>query len=511
MKVQELNVVIIGAGVGGLAAGALLAREGACVTVLEAQEYPGGCASTFSHKGYRFDAGATLGCGFHSDGPMATLGQDLGIQWPITSESVAWQYRHKSLHIDLSMERSGIIRRFPRSEPFWDEQSRLAKLLWHLSKKGISWPLKSAGDYGRLASSVLSGVSGRALLLKFVAKTTRQWLAAHSLDRDLEFKRFIDAQLLVSVQTTSPYANAINAAIALDLPSSGAYRVKGGIGTIAELLAAYIEKHGGVVLYGKEVIRIDSVRRQVIGLETSDGTALAADVVLANLTPDTLVQLTGGENVSEVSKQVSLRWSAFTLYLGMEQALFSDLVTHHLQIISKKGQFGEGNSIFVSFSPRDEPDRAPEGLCAVTISTHARPGRWFDAKERGEAHYMELKTGFTEYLLNVFSEQFPHARKAIHSLTAATPVTWERYTGRFRGYVGGYPQNSLFGVRNPVTRFENLFLVGDSIFPGQSLPGVVTGARRVVQFVRQKASKIELSGTKESAWRIGRSKSVSYK
>ncbi|NTU97852.1 MAG: amine oxidase, partial [Chlorobiaceae bacterium] len=54
---------------------------------------------------------------------------------------------------------------------------------------------------------------------------------------------------------------------------------------------------------------------------------------------------------------------------------------------------------------------------------------------------------------------------------------------------GGYPQTSLFGVRGPSTRFDNLFLAGDSVFPGQSLPGVVTGARRTVELLLQRNEK----------------------
>jgi len=63
------NVVIIGAGVGGLTTAALLAKHGLDVTVLESHIYPGGCAGTFFHQGYRFEAGATLAGGFYSGGP----------------------------------------------------------------------------------------------------------------------------------------------------------------------------------------------------------------------------------------------------------------------------------------------------------------------------------------------------------------------------------------------------------------------------------------------------------
>ena len=74
------RIVIVGAGVGGLTTAALLARAGLDVTVLEAHVYAGGCAGTFFHQGYRFDAGATLPAGFYPDGPMDVVGQALGIE-----------------------------------------------------------------------------------------------------------------------------------------------------------------------------------------------------------------------------------------------------------------------------------------------------------------------------------------------------------------------------------------------------------------------------------------------
>ena len=489
MKLQDLNIVVIGAGVGGLAAGALLARKGAIVTVLEAQDYPGGCAATFSRNGYRFDAGATIGCGFHAGAPMEILGKELGITWPIVQEPVAWQYRYGKLHLDLHPNRLNILERFPRSAPFWAEQKALAKQLWHLSEGGLSWPVMGARDLARLARKSIAGLSGTLHLLPLARKTASEWLASYGLDTDADFVRFIDAQLLISVQTTSKHANAINAAIALDLPVVGAYHVNGGIGTVSRLLASSIEENGGAVLYRKQVIRIDSVRRQVFGLETSDGSAIAADYVLANLTPDSLDLFIESEGEPAVEKKESSLWSAFTLYLGMEPALFSALPSSHVQIIGSSGELAEGNSIFVSVSSADEPEGAPAGLCAVTVSTHTRPEPWFEAKKRGDAAYRELKRTYTERVLDVLSEQFPDARNAIRSITAATPVTWERYTGRVQGCVGGYPQISLFKVRGPLTRFDNLFFVGDSIFPGQSLPGVVTGARRTIELLLQRNTK----------------------
>jgi C-3',4' desaturase CrtD len=483
---NDRHIIVIGAGIGGLAAGALLAAEGAFVTVLEAQAFPGGCAATFRRNGCLFDAGATVGCGFHPGGPMDELGRDLGIDWPVEEERVAWQYRHGGLRLDLGRSRAEIFERFPHSLPFWKEQARLARLLWRLASGGLSWPPGNPGDLAGLLRKGVYGLPDSARLVQFAPKTALAWLAAHQLDGDREFVRFIDAQLLISAQTTSPYANALTAAIALDLPASGAWRVKGGMGRVAELLATSIEEHGGAVLYGKRAIRIDSVRKEVMGVETADGSAYAADMVLANLTPGAFAELVGNHSAVRLpNRGTSPEWSAFTLYPVMDASSFVPPECRHLQIAASGGELGEGNSIFVSFSRPGESGIAPEGLCAVTVSTHTRPEPWFAAFSRGGQEYLKLKNAYTERVLDLMASQLPGAREAIRSLEAATPLTWQRYTGRAGGYVGGYPQTSLFDVRGPSTGFDNLFLVGDSIFPGQSLPGVATGARRVVELVRR--------------------------
>lgn len=483
---KDRHIIVIGSGIGGLTAGALLSAEGALVTVLEAQSFPGGCAATFRRNACRFDAGATVGCGFHSGGPMDELGRKLGIDWPIEAERVAWQYRHGELRLDLSRSRAEILERFPHSRPFWLEQDRLARLLWRLASGGLSWPPERPGDLAGLLRKGVAGLPGSARLLQFASKTALEWLAVHQLEGDSEFVRFIDAQLLISAQTTSPYANALTAAIALDLPTSGAWHVKGGMGSIAELLAKSIEENGGSVLYRKRVIRINSVRKEVIGVETGDGSAYASDMVVANLTHESLAELVGSPSAGSLLKRgTPSEWSAFMLYLVMDPSLFTLPGSRHLQITGQSGELGEGNSIFVSFSLPGESCIAPEGLCAVTVSTHTRPGPWFAASRRSREEYLKLKSAYEERVLDLMASQLPGAREAVQWLEAGTPVTWQRYTGRADGYVGGYPQTSLFDVRGPATGFDNMFLVGDSIFPGQSLPGVTTGARRVVEMVRR--------------------------
>jgi phytoene dehydrogenase-like protein len=87
---------------------------------------------------------------------------------------------------------------------------------------------------------------------------------------------------------------------------------------------------------------------------------------------------------------------------------------------------------------------------------------------------------YAERLLKGAERAIPGLQKAVRLCLPGTPVTFERFTRRPKGMVGGFAQESLFTAHGPMTGFPGLWLVGDSIFPGQSTAGVTLGAMRVV-------------------------------
>ncbi len=481
------HTIIIGAGIGGLTAGALLLQAGHHVTVLEAHVYPGGCAGTFYHKKFRFDAGATLAGGFAAGGPHARLADALGLEWPIRPADPAWVVhlpdgRSVTQWADPAQWQAERVAAFPQAEKFWQTQEMLADVSWDISSRPFPWPPESARDLLTLAQT-LRPKTFRAL--PYLLRT----MGSLAPTQDPMFKAFLDGQLLISAQTTADEASALYGSAALDLPRRGVNHVQGGIGSLADTLVSWIRSHGGDVLFRQEVVNIEVERGRATAVTTKKGLRLHADHILANLTPWGLHKLLGEQAPHSLTREVEHRsatWGAFTVYLGLDaQRLPKNVASHHQIILDPTKPLGEGNSVFLSMSDEEDSSRGPAGTRTATLSTHTAISPWWKLRETSQEAYHARREDYTDRLLQAAENAIPGLRNAAQLVLPGTPVTFEYYTRRPLGMVGGFPQTSIFKARGPQTGIPNLRLVGDSIFPGQSTAGVTLGGMRVATAVLQ--------------------------
>lgn len=487
------HTVVVGAGIGGLTAAALLLRAGHRVTVLESHVYPGGSAGTFYHQAYRFDAGATLAGGFSPGGPHARLAEILDLEWPIRPVDPAWVVHLPDGRVatqwagrdDWEQERRRV---FPGTEPFWKIQERLADLSWDVSSRPFPWPPRNLRDLVTLSSGLRPRTLGAIpYLLRSVDSLP--------ISDDPLFRAFLDSQLLISAQTTSKEAGALYGSAALDLPRRGVNHVRGGIGSLADTLVRWIRANGGEVIFRQHVERVEVRDGRAKAIHTRKGLRIEADFVLANVTPWGLQELLGASAPASLSAELSRRrptWGAFTLYAGLDASLLpAGIPDHHQVIVDPSLPLGEGNTIFLSLSDAGDPERAPQGMRAATLSTHTAVDEWWRLRDGpDETAYLERRAAYVERLLAAAEIAIPGFRKAIRLCLPGTPVSFQFFTRRPRGMVGGFAQGSLLNARGPQTGIQNLWLVGDSIFPGQSTAGVTLGAMRVAVAVEDAARRL---------------------
>jgi phytoene dehydrogenase-like protein len=165
-----------------------------------------------------------------------------------------------------------------------------------------------------------------------------------------------------------------------------------------------------------------------------------------------------------------------------------DMTLHH-QIILPEGEtipHCGSTSIFVSFSDRGDTIRCPEGQRVLSISTHVdNPAEWLHIPENYDAQKAETES----YILAKLTQYLPgfSADDIIYQI-AATPLSWEKWTGRKDGTVGGIPQDirqPLFTMSGALTPEKDFYRCGDTVYPGQGVPGVALGgiiaAERIIK------------------------------
>ncbi len=488
---MKKRLVVIGAGVGGLTTAAMLARKGMDVTVLEAHVYPGGCAGTFYHQGYQFEAGATLAGGFYPGGPMDLVAQAAGIQdWGDHKDELAMQ-----VHLPDGM----VVNRWAderslqdyrtvfgtQVDKFWRWQQSTADALWDLALRQPAWPPQSLRQTLQLAQKGAGWLAGR--FSPGLALDAFRPLGVHLRGLPEAFKLFIDAQLLISAQAESDQANALYGASALDLPRRGVVHLPGGIGSISRTLAQAVTAHGGKVLYRQEVKKILSEKGRISAVETKRGEVFPAELVVANMPPWNIARLLpGSDHLSVQSRRLrSLSnlpvsgWGAFTAYVGFDANLVPAGFPIHHQVLLRR-PLGEGNSAFLSINPEWDSERAPAGQRVMTISTHTDLTTWWKLFSVDRSVYEARKEEYLERLLLAAERVIPGIRAGARLLLPGTPVTFQRFTRRAYGWVGGFPQTNLFQAWAPRLA-SGLWMVGDSIFPGQSTAAVALGGLRVGQ------------------------------
>ena len=495
------RIVVVGAGIGGLTTAALLARAGLNVTVLEAHVYPGGCAGTFYHQGYRFDAGATLPAGFYPGGPMDIVARAVGIDaWPVRPADpvmVAHLPDGSSVTRWKGEERWEERRQAfgAESEGFWRWQEHTSDAMWDLALRMPAWPPQAYADGTALVRSGLDWLGNdlrRRLELGLALDAFRpvsSHLQGPDGARGERLRLFVDGQLLIASQTTSRHTNALYGASALDLPRRGAAHAEGGMGSIASTLVEAVRRHGGQVQFRQQVTSIavdDQGRPQAV--ETNKGASFSADRVIFNLTPWNIAELLGEQaprRLRKLSCRPSNVWGAFMVYVGLDASRVPpDLPLHHQVVLREP--FGNGNTVFLSLSPTWDAGRAPDGMRALTISSHTGLDKWWELFDRDRPAYETRKQAFLDRILDAAEVALPQLREAAELVLPGTPVTFQRFTRRAWGWVGGFPQTSLFRAWGPRLA-PRLWMVGDSIFPGQSVPAVALGGMRVAASVLAEA------------------------
>jgi C-3',4' desaturase CrtD len=487
------DVAIIGAGIAGMATAARLQARGLTTIVLEAHGQPGGCAGFFRRTGFSFDVGATTLVDFEPGGVGGELLESIGMapEGETLPGYVAWlPDRTVTLHRDPATWAAERLRAFgntPAHRAFWQLLDRLAAVFWDASRNGAKLPLRRFEDIIRTARAV--GL-GQLPLVRYLRWTMGDALRASGLRDDQALVGLLSMLIEDTVHSTVDQAPLINAALGITIRGAGLTRPRGGARGFWQRFLSHYRALGGELRVGCRVERVEGHEGDFL-LTTRRGQVRAVQVVSA--IPAALTARLAPPAVAQalwpyLRRDSQALGGAVVVFLGVPESQVAGQPFAHHQLLHDYTQpLGDGNNMFISVSAHDDTASAPVGCRAVMISTHCELGCWQSLTPQA---YTARKQAAGVHLISLARRVYPALGQGALVYEIGTPRTFERFTGRPGGAVGGV-RLTLANANQRAIPYDiggpGFWLVGDTTWPGLGTVACVLGSRHVAEEVARRA------------------------
>ena len=491
------RVVVVGAGVGGLAASARLAALGHQVTVCEASEQVGGKLGLHERDGFRFDTGPSLLTMPHvfRDLFEATGG------WPadlsLTPLEPLARYRWADgTRLDASSDLDEHCARLDAAlgsgaGDDWRAFTARAQRIWDASRGPfLESALSGPGALGRLALRQPGDLAalgpGRSL-----RSLGRRYL------RDPRLRTYLDRYATYTGSDPRRAPAALTAVPYVEQAYGGWY-VPGGLRRLGEAVHDRAVECGATVRLGTRVARIERSGGRISGVRLADGSALPADLVVANADASTVYGLlvdspAAARRLARATPSLSgfvvlLAVRGSTPGLAHHNVLFpADYDAEFDAVFGAPARPVEDPTLYVS-AP-DDPAVRPPGCEAWFVLVNAprhRAAADGDATGAVDWRAPGRADAYAEHLLDLLAARGLPVRDRVLWREVITPADLEERTGAVGGAIYGTSSNGATAAflrpanRSPV---RGLFLVGGSSHPGGGLPLVTLSAQIVADLV----------------------------
>ncbi|MBB2960012.1 1-hydroxycarotenoid 3,4-desaturase CrtD [Methylobacterium sp. R2-1] len=489
----EKRVIVIGAGIGGLAAALSLAAAGLDVTVLERAAAVGGKMRSVPVGGVRVEAGPTVfTMRWVFDELFTEAGTHLEAEIGLRPASLlarhAWNERERlDLFADVaaSADAIGAFAGTREAEGYRRFCARAAEVYHTLEGPFIRADRPSPVD---LAQRV--GLSGIGSLWRIQPFATL-WSALGEYFRDQRLRQLFGRY--ATYCGASPFEAPATLMLVAHVEQTGVWTVEGGLSRLAGVVADLVERQGGRIRTGANVARIVTTSGRITGVELADGERIAADAVIANADVAALgVGLLGpdatpaGDRVPPRERSLSAVTSCLTARatgfgLAHHTVFFSADYRAEFDTILRGRRLPPDPTVYVCAQDRDgDGDSAPDGPERLLLLVNAPA----DGGERPLAP-REIAACETNIL-----RKLSDCGLILEPTGPATVTTPRDFAGLFPGTGGAlygrasHGWTATFKRPGARTRVPGLYLAGGSIHPGPGVPMAAQSGRLAAAALR---------------------------
>lgn len=469
---KQFDVVIIGSGLGGLACGTILAKEGYKVCILEKNNQIGGTLQTFVRDRIIFDSGVHYVGGLDQGQNLHTLFRYLGIMDKLklrkmdedVFDAIVFEGDPKVYKYAQGYENfiQTLLKDFP------DEEVAIRKYCDGIKEVCSKFPLYNlrSGDYFEKV-----GV---------LEIDTQTFLESLTPNRKLQNVLAGTSLLYAGVPYKTPlyvHALVINSYI------ESSWRFVDGGSQIARHLSREILSRGGEILKHQNVVRLVEEHGKLVYAETDEGKKYHGDLFISNVHPARTIEMTESDMLKRAyrTRLKSLENSISTFYVNVVLKKNSlKYINHNYYYFAEndawcvlnytQDNWPRGYAMFFTASSRD--DEYAEAVTLMTYMRYEDVAEWADTfntvareESRGE-EYENFKRERAEQLFDVVEKKFPGFKGAIETYYTATPLSVRDYIGTSDGSLYGIVKDYREPMKtfiSPRTKIPNLYLTGQNL------------------------------------------------
>lgn len=464
MTNSHFDIVIIGAGLGGLECGYILQKHGKHVCILEKDALIGGCLQTFRRNGIKFDTGFHYVGGLDKGQMLHTIFSYLGLMdlpWKKMDEScfdeIIIEGKHYKFANGYERFKQTLTEAFPHQAKNIEQYVNFLKKVGDNTNNSFN-PRNTNNFYSQ---SLFAQSAYEYLEKTFDDPILRDVVSGTSLKMELNAEKL---PLYVFAQINSSFIQS-------------AYRLEGGGMQIANTLRKHIETMGGIVRHNAEVTDVCENDGKISAVVINNGEeTIEADTFISDIHPATTMNLL--QNSKLIRNIYRKRINGLENTYGMFTANIA-LKHNHIKYLNRniyayeKGDLWHQDftsdvcSILISMQPPTDGSEYTNNIDILTPMSWSQVEKWFGTKigNRGD-EYDNLKKEMTTKCINLASKYIDGIEDAIENVYTSTPLTYHDYTGTVQGSAYGIRKDFnqlMFTVLTPRTPIPNLLLTGQSL------------------------------------------------